>query len=104
MSSIRTLYDQYGEVSHNQADTLKDDALMSIGEWMTFCTHLGLIESRQLTIMQVSGECSLRSQRSATPCINRSCRVSLIYAPSQNAVSIHPPRQSTSSSGRASDR
>ena len=33
-------------------DSLKDDALMSIGEWIAFCSHLGLFESRQLAVTQ----------------------------------------------------
>ena len=52
LGSIKTLYEQYAEVSHQQGDDLKDDALMSIGEWMAFCSHLGLIESRQLSVSQ----------------------------------------------------
>lgn len=52
LGSIRTLYEHYAEVSHEQGDAFKDDALMSIGEWMTFCHHVGLIESRQLSVPQ----------------------------------------------------
>jgi hypothetical protein len=52
LGSLRALYDNYAEVSHAQGDALRDDALMSIGEWLHFCRHMGLIASKQLTLTQ----------------------------------------------------
>ena len=52
LASLRTLYELYAEVSDDQRDALKDDALMSIGEWMAFCKHVGLFEARQLSFLQ----------------------------------------------------
>lgn len=49
LSSLSTLYEKYAEVSNSRDDVLRNDALMSIGEWVTFCRHLGLIESGLLT-------------------------------------------------------
>lgn len=46
------LYENYAEVSRAQSDALRDDALMSIGEWMHFVRHMGFIESKQLTVPQ----------------------------------------------------
>jgi hypothetical protein len=53
LASLKTLYESYAEVSRGAADHLRDDALMSIGEWMTFVKQMGLIESRQITALQV---------------------------------------------------
>ena len=47
--SLFALYDAYAQVSHGMQDRLKDDSLMSIGEWLTFVRHVGLVESGQLT-------------------------------------------------------
>lgn len=47
--SLFALYDAYAQVSHGMQDRLKDDSLMSIGEWLTFVRHVGLVESGQVT-------------------------------------------------------
>jgi len=52
LGSLRTLYDNYAEVSYDASDCLRDDALMSIGEWLAFVRHMGLIEARQLSVTQ----------------------------------------------------
>ena len=52
IKSLRALYDNYAEVSRVVGDTLRDDSLMSIGEWLGFVTQIGLIESRQITATQ----------------------------------------------------
>ena len=52
LSSLRALYDLYAEVAQHTGDALRDDALMSIGEWLTFVKQMGLISARQLTIVQ----------------------------------------------------
>jgi len=49
-SSIRTFYRRYAEVSQTTGDALRDDEHMSMGEWLAFVTHMGLIESKQLTL------------------------------------------------------
>jgi hypothetical protein len=52
MASLKALYENYAEVSQQMNDTLRDDDLMSIGEWMAFINHMGLVESRQLSTQQ----------------------------------------------------
>ena len=52
ISSLRALYENYAEVSHAAGDALRDDALMSIGEWLTFVKQMGLVTSKQLSIAQ----------------------------------------------------
>jgi hypothetical protein len=47
--SLFALYNAYAQVSHGMQDRLKDDSLMSIGEWLTFVRHVGLVESGQVT-------------------------------------------------------
>ena len=37
--------------AYTQGDSLRDDAQMSVGEWITFCRHVGLLESGQLTTL-----------------------------------------------------
>jgi len=49
MRSVMSLYEAYAEVSHGMDDLLRNDSLMSVGEWLTFCTHVGLLESGQIT-------------------------------------------------------
>jgi len=52
LPSLKALYAQYGAAIDTPGDALKDDSLMSIGEWLTFCRHLGLIEAGYLSVMQ----------------------------------------------------
>ena len=47
--SLKSMYGKYAEVSQDQNDVLRDDALMSIGEWLAFCHHMGFIPSGQLS-------------------------------------------------------
>jgi hypothetical protein len=48
--SLTHMYERYAEVSQGIADSLRDDSLMSIGEWLTFVSHMGLVDSGQLTL------------------------------------------------------
>jgi len=50
-TSLRSLYTVYAEVSNRPEDTLKDASLMSVGEWLSFLSHLGLLETGQLTAL-----------------------------------------------------
>lgn len=52
LKSLRALYDNYAEVSRVPGDNLRDDSLMSIGEWLSFVKQMGLIQSKQLTAVQ----------------------------------------------------
>ena len=52
VGSLRTLYENYAEVSREVGDTMRDDDLMSIGEWLAFVRHMGLVEARQLSLTQ----------------------------------------------------
>ena len=51
LPSLRSLYDQYAEASHDMRDRLADDDLMSIGEWLYFVKHLGLVDGGQVTVL-----------------------------------------------------
>ena len=48
--SLKALYDLYADVSHNVGDSMRDNDAMSIGEWLAFLKHTGLIESGQISI------------------------------------------------------
>ena len=46
---------QYGaaiRVSNQDVEALKDDDLMSVGEWLTFLRHMGLIDAGYLSVLQ----------------------------------------------------
>jgi len=51
LGSIHALYDAYADVSQTMGDGLRDDGLLSIGEWLTFVNHVGLTESGQITTL-----------------------------------------------------
>lgn len=48
--SLQSLYDVYARVNNNVADSLQSQKLMSIGEWIEFCTQVGLLKSNQLSL------------------------------------------------------
>ena len=50
--SIANLYNSYAAFSNDRQDQLRNDEMMSIGEWVAFVSHLGLIESKQLSLPQ----------------------------------------------------
>lgn len=52
VGSLRILYEQYGAAISGTGDSLKNDDLMSVGEWLTFCRHLGLVEAGFLSVQQ----------------------------------------------------
>ena len=49
-ASVRVIYDRYAEVSQSAGDATRDDAAMSIGEWLAFLQHLGFFDSGQVSI------------------------------------------------------
>ena len=49
-SSLKPMFERYAEVSQGIGDVLRDDDAMSIGEWLEFVRHLGLIDSGQLSV------------------------------------------------------
>ena len=52
LQSLRSLYARYSASNSAVAGfTLADDELMSVGEWMDFVKHMGLVESKQLTML-----------------------------------------------------
>jgi hypothetical protein len=50
MGTLRSLYESYAEASDDMRDRLKDASLMSVGEWLAFVRHVGLVESEQLSV------------------------------------------------------
>ena len=52
IKSIHFLYENYAKVDQSQTNSLRDDDMMSIGEWLAFIKQMGLIESKQLTTTQ----------------------------------------------------
>ena len=50
MPSLSSIYVRYAESQQLVTDVLRDDSAMSVGEWLNFCQHLGLVESGQLSI------------------------------------------------------
>lgn len=56
LPTLRALYDRYADVPGGRAGgtaVLDSRDLMSVSEWITFVTHIGLIESHQLTNVEV---------------------------------------------------
>ena len=69
MASIRSLYAAYAEVSQQMNDALRNDELMSIGEWLTFVSHVGLCEGSQAGMsggMGAAGDQATRMGRQLT--------------------------------------
>eukprot|EP00966_Prymnesium_polylepis_P187202 4339584-Prymnesium_polylepis.2 len=52
MTSLRKLYKHYSQVNQNLSDVLNSMQLMSVGEWMCVCDHLGLFATEQITPTQ----------------------------------------------------
>ena len=52
MGSLTALYATYAEVGQAMTDVLRDDSLLSVGEWMSFVGHLGLLSSGQLSTLK----------------------------------------------------
>lgn len=49
-SSLRALYEAYAAANDDQNNKLRKDDGMSVGEWLNFVQHIGLVESGQLTV------------------------------------------------------
>ena len=49
-SSLRALFDVYAKGNKNQLDELQSSTMLSIGEWLSFLEHMGLLEMNQLTL------------------------------------------------------
>ena len=50
LPSLKAIFDRYAYVHQTVGDTMRDDAALSIGEWLTLVRHLGFISSGQLTL------------------------------------------------------
>lgn len=53
LKTIRSLYDRYSDFGEDDfADKLGSTSLMSIGEWMACCTHLGFFDYQMLSFYE----------------------------------------------------
>ena len=53
LQSLRALYKVYSAANAASAGfALADDDLMSIGEWMDFCAHMGLFQAQQVSLLE----------------------------------------------------
>ena len=48
-TSLQAIYDVYARANKDAQDELQSSKTMSIGEWLSFVEHLGLLEDRQLS-------------------------------------------------------
>ena len=50
LASLMMLYETYAEVSNQLGDNFRDKAALSVGEWLTFLQHVGLLQSKMVSL------------------------------------------------------